>query len=71
MKIGDMVVASYNGTVSTHVGTVIEVEEVTDLFSEKYAITETNTYVRVLVEGQVMTFAAEDDNIEVIKSGTV
>lgn len=74
MKIGDMVVASYNagdGRGKNYMGTVIEVEEVTDLFSEKYAITETNTYVRVLVEGQVMTFAAEDDNIEVIKSGTV
>ena len=69
LKVGDMVKAAYifSGDIGIyHTGVVIEVEEVSDLFSEKYAIMETNTYVRVLVEGQVMTFTLGEDDIEVI-----
>lgn len=71
MKVGDMVIASYNTSViesGKHTGTIIEVEEVTDLFSEKYAITETNTYIRVLAEGRVWTFSLEEDTIKVIEN---
>lgn len=69
MKVGDMVKAAYvrgGHTGIFHTGVVVEMEEVTDLFSEKYAILETNTYVRVLVNGQVMTFDLDEDEIEVI-----
>ena len=69
LKVGDMVKAAYvrSGHAGVyHTGVVVEMEEVTDLFSEKYAILETNTYVRVLVNGQVMTFDLDEDEIEVI-----
>tara|TARA_A200000159_G_scaffold128942_1_gene125036 strand:- start:457 stop:702 length:246 start_codon:yes stop_codon:yes gene_type:complete len=78
MKVGDMVIASYgpgygNRTrsdeeVDKYTGTIIAIDEVTDLFSEKYAITEVNTYVRVLAEGQVWTFGLDEDTIEVIEN---
>ena len=70
MKIGDLVRAAYvrnNRKGIYHSGVVVEVEEVTNLFSEKYAITETSTYVRVLSDGKIMTFDLSEDNIEVIK----
>ena len=69
MKVGDMVEAAYlrSGQQGLfHVGVVIDIEEVTDLFSEKYAITETNTYVRILSKGTLMTFDLEEDNVRVI-----
>ncbi len=70
MKIGDMVKVSYvveNADGKKFFGTIVDIEEVTDLFSEKYAITEVTTYVRVLVDGEVRTFTADEDHIEVIK----
>ena len=69
LKVGDMVKAAYifEGTEGIcHTGVVVEMEEVSDLFSEKYAIMETNTYVRILVDGEVMTFTLDEDMIEVI-----
>ena len=69
MKVGDMVEAAYlrSGQQGVfHVGVVIDIEEVTDLFSEKYAILETNTYVRILSKGTLMTFDLEEDNVRVI-----
>tara|TARA_B100001094_G_C18133081_1_gene773419 strand:+ start:669 stop:881 length:213 start_codon:yes stop_codon:yes gene_type:complete len=70
MKIGDMVKVSYiveKSEGKKFFGTIVDIEEVTDLFSEKYAITEVTTYVRVLVDGEVKTFTADEDYIEVIK----
>jgi hypothetical protein len=69
MKVGDLVKAAYNTGGFTgifHTGTVVGIDEVTDLFSEKYAITETNTYIRVLSGGSIMTFDMGEDQIEVI-----
>ena len=68
MKAGDMVKAWDAISRTWHTGIVIGMEEVSDLFSEKYAIMETNTYVRVLVEGQVITFTLGEDKIEVINA---
>lgn len=69
MKVGSMVKASYirSGVPGPEfVGIIVNIEKVNSLFSEKYAIMETNTYVRVLSGGQLMTFDMEEDNIEVI-----
>ena len=69
MKVGDFVNAAYvRGGVTGiyHSGIIVDIEEVDDLFSEKYAIVETNTYVRVLANGDIMTFELEGDKIEVI-----
>lgn len=69
MKIGDMVQAAYfQGSHEGihHVGIIVAIDDVTGMFSEKYAITETNTYVRVLSKGAVMTFDLSVDRIEVI-----
>ena len=51
---------------SISMGTVVDIEEVTDLFSEKYAIMETNTYLHVLCSGEVKVFDVEECHIEVI-----
>ena len=64
-----MVRASY--VVDTHkgknfTGVIVDIEDVTDLFSEKYAITETNTYIRVLSKGTIQTFTLNEDRIEVL-----
>lgn len=69
MKPGDMVKAAYfrSGQAGIyHEGIVVDVETSRDLFSEKYAIMETNTYVRILSNGSIMTFDAGEDKIEVI-----
>ena len=49
-----------------HMGVVISIDEATSLFSEKYAITERNTYIKVLVNGTIMTFDLDEDKVEVI-----
>ena len=69
MRVGDMVNAAYiRGGVPGvyHTGIIISIDEVTDLFSEKYAITELNTYIKVLSNGSIMTFDLDEDKIEVI-----
>ena len=67
MKVGDLVKAAYirSGHPGIyHSGVVVKIEEVTDLFSEKYAIMETNTYVDILSSGTIMTFDLDEDKIE-------
>lgn len=68
VKVGDLIRAAYGrDEVKTyHTGVVIEVKEVTDLFSEKYAIVETNTYVKILTNGSKMAFDLDEDEIEVV-----
>lgn len=71
MKVGSLVRAAYNSDGHTgifHTGTVVCIDEVTDLFSEKYAITETTTYIRILSGGSIMTFDMDEDQIEVINN---
>jgi len=77
VKVGDLVKAQLGfqaaasaanaaEAISVYTGVVVGIEEVTDLFSEKYAITETNTYIRVLCDGQIQTFDLSEDRVEVI-----
>ena len=69
MKVGDLVKAAYfrSGQAGIyHEGIVIDVETSRDLFSEKYAIMETNTYIRILSNGDIMTFDLGEDIVEVI-----
>ena len=69
LKVGDMVKAAYfrSGQAGIHhEGIVIDIETSRDLFSDKYSIMETNTYIRVLSSGNIMTFDLEEDVIEVI-----
>ena len=67
-KVGDMVRASNRLLTSKQVviGTVVEIKEVTDLFSEKYAILETNTQLHVLCDGEIKVLDLEDWSAEVI-----
>jgi hypothetical protein len=72
MKVGDMVKASYvrhDIAGIFHTGIIVDIDEVTELFSEKYAITENNTYIRVLSKGAVMTFDLSEDQVEVVSEG--
>ena len=46
------------------IGIVTRVKCVDDLFSEKYAIIETETYVDVLCDGEIVTFTLGEDLIE-------
>ncbi len=74
MKVGDMVKAAYVRSDIPgifHTGIIVDIDEVTDLFSEKYAITETNTYIRVLSNGSIMTFDLGEDKVEVINESRV
>ncbi len=66
IKTGVMVKASYQSAMVSFTGLVVGIREIRDIFSEKYAIMETETLVDVLVEGTVRTFILEEDNVEVI-----
>ena len=69
MKVGDLVNAAYvrMGVPGIfHSGVIVEIEKTTGMFSEKYSITETNTFIRVLSAGKVMTFELEEDKFEVV-----
>lgn len=66
IKTGVMVKASYQGGAIDYVGIVTDIRETQDIFSEKYAIIETETVIDVLVEGSIRTFILEEDTVEVI-----
>ena len=69
MKVGDMVKAAYvrMGVPGIfHSGVIVEIEKTTGMFSEEHSITETNTFIRVLSAGKVMTFELEEDKFEVV-----
>ena len=50
-----------------YTGIVTCVDEATSLFSEKYAIMESETVVHVLCDGKIKIFSLAEDNVEVIK----
>ena len=69
MKVGDLVKAAYvrGGHPGIfHSGVIVEIKKMTNLFSEKYTITETTTLVRVLSKDMVMTFDLSEDKVEVV-----
>tara|TARA_B100000212_G_scaffold329174_1_gene294120 strand:+ start:1364 stop:1573 length:210 start_codon:yes stop_codon:yes gene_type:complete len=66
-KVGDVISISYNGQGGWS-GVVVEIETSQDLFSEKYAIMETNTYLHVLCDGEIKIFDADEHEIEVINA---
>ena len=45
-------------------GIITDIESVEDLFSEKYAIMEIETYIDVLCEGEVLKLVLGEDLIE-------
>ncbi len=70
LKVGTLVRA-YHGHIlrersPTYTGIITSVEESEDLFSEKYAVMETNTLVHVLCDGVIKYFDFDEDSIEVI-----
>tara|TARA_R100000655_G_C2971882_1_gene190488 strand:- start:595 stop:810 length:216 start_codon:yes stop_codon:yes gene_type:complete len=65
IKVGDLVRVSSVGE-DDELGSIVQVEEKTGLFSEKYAILETSTYVHVLCGGEIKVFDWEDYEFEVI-----
>ena len=69
MQVGDLIKVSgpTSGNVWEWTGTIVDIEESTDLFSEKYAIMETNTYVHVLCSGEIKVFDITEYEIEVVK----
>ena len=52
-----------------HSGVIVEIEESKDLFSEKFSIIETNTYIKVLSDGRILTFELGEDKFEVVNEG--
>ena len=64
-KVGDMV-RVFKGPDREFCGTVVDIVEEDDLFSEKYAIMETNTYFHVLCSGVVKVFDEDEWYVEVI-----
>ncbi len=66
IKTGVMVKASYQSAAVSFTGLVVGIRETKDIFSEKYAIMETETLIDVLAGGTVRTFILEEDNVEVI-----
>ena len=67
-KIGDLVHVrpAYGEDRRVAYGTIVDIKVETDLFSEKYAVLEENTYFHVLCDGEVMTFDDEDYVVEVV-----
>ena len=68
LKVGTLVRAHHGHLFRgpTYTGIITAVEESEDLFSEKYAIMETNVIVHVLCAGELKYFDLEEDSIEVI-----
>ena len=66
IKPGNLVNAGYQGGPMSFTGIVLRVEEKRSLFSEKFAIMETETVVHILCDGAIKHFILEEDNIEVI-----
>ena len=70
LKVGTLVRAGQGGHISPiYTGIITAVEEREDLFSEKYAIMETNIIVHILCDGELKYFDLEEDSIEVISEG--
>lgn len=65
LRVGTLVRACHDPR-ATYTGIITAIEETQDLFSEKYAIMETNTTVHVLCDGEVLYFDLAEDSIEVI-----
>tara|TARA_B100001094_G_scaffold324071_1_gene376042 strand:+ start:1262 stop:1483 length:222 start_codon:yes stop_codon:yes gene_type:complete len=67
-KIGDLVHVrhAYGEDRKVACGTIVDIQVETDLFSEKYAVLEENTYFHVLCDGEVKTFDDEEYVIEVV-----
>ncbi len=69
LKVGDLVSVGYNQgprCTTKYTGVITSIEKQKSLFSEKYAIMETNTYIQVLCDGEIKTFDLEEDTIGVI-----
>ena len=67
LRVGTLVRASRaRGIGAVYTGIVTSVEETESLFSDKYAIMETNVIVHVLCDGELKYFDLEEDIIEVI-----
>ena len=68
LKVGTLVRAHHGHLFRglAYTGIITAVEESEDLFSEKYAIMETNVIVHVLCDGALKYFDLEEDSIEVI-----
>lgn len=72
IKVGDLVRAftprrdAQEHTLPSAEGIVTEIRKREVLFSEKYAITETETSIYVLADGKISIFYVEEDYIEVI-----
>lgn len=71
LKVGTLVRAGHVHTVDSpmYTGVITAVEESEDVFSDKYAIMETNVIVHVLCGGEIKYFDLEEDSIEVINEG--
>ena len=66
LKVGSLVRAGWGNSTERVTGVITSVEETQDLFSEKYAILETNILVHVLCDGVIRYFDLDEDSIEVI-----
>ena len=72
MKVGDLVRAwtparDKNGrTLPNAEGIVTEIVKKEVMFSDKYGITETETQIHILTDGEIQVFYLEEDYIEVI-----
>ena len=66
IRQGSLVNAGYQGGPLSYTGIVTCIEKKERLFSDKYAITETEHMIHVLCDGTIKIFSLEEDNIEVI-----
>lgn len=66
IAVGSLVNCQYTGNGEIYTGVVTDIKETKSLFSEKYAIVETNTTVYVLCSGAIEAFDLEEDTIKVI-----
>jgi len=68
MKVGDLIkVKSLLDQV--YVGILVDIEHKKELFSEKYSVVETVTYLHILCDGKIEVLDLEDCVVGVISEG--
>ena len=65
MKKGDLVIIK-SLLDQVHTGILIDIKQKKQLFSEKYSVVETVTYLHILCNGKIKVLDLEDCVVEVI-----
>jgi len=65
MKVGDLVKIKHILD-QVYVGVLVDIKEKRELFSDKYSVVQTTTYLHVLCDGKIEVFDKEECIAQVI-----